>query len=406
MRRWTWALAGWIFAGWLLCPVWPDLWGASSTQVDKDISRKKKDLSNIKKELSLTKEKEKEIRGKESSVIENLSAIETDLYRKEKELKEMERQLGQIKDQRHDTKNQILMLNQGMERTRGELFSRLTALYKMGRISPEMLLLTSRSYLDLLRIDKCLRVIIDSDARILETHRYQVVLKERYEGELSRNQSQWQRSIAGVEKKREEIKKVREEKRVLLTSIRNQKVVTQRVIGELENRAKELQGFIEKLEKEKAALAYNKPKGEPAKGKLIPPVQGKVISLFKDRGQNGIEIKAAAGTEIRAVLPGRVLYADWFKGFGNVVIIDHGDHIFTVSGYSSQLLKKEGDTVAQGEPVALVGSAGSLKGPCLYFEIRRNGKPEDPIRWIPQLDKLVSLPGAKEEAKETGKKEM
>jgi murein hydrolase activator len=89
-----------------------------------------------------------------------------------------------------------------------------------------------------------------------------------------------------------------------------------------------------------------------------------------------------------------------------VVIIDHGDHIFTVSGYSSQLLKKEGDTVAQGEPVALVGSAGSLKGACLYFEIRRNGKPEDPIRWIPQLDKLVSLPGAKEEAKETGKKEM
>jgi murein DD-endopeptidase MepM/ murein hydrolase activator NlpD len=69
-------------------------------------------------------------------------------------------------------------------------------------------------------------------------------------------------------------------------------------------------------------------------------------------------------------------------------------------------LKKEGDTVAQGEPVALVGSAGSLKGACLYFEIRRNGKPEDPIRWIPQLDKLVSLPGAKEEAKETGKKEM
>jgi septal ring factor EnvC (AmiA/AmiB activator) len=406
MRRWTWVLMGWIFMGALLLPVLPDLWGAPSGQVEKDINRKKKDLNQIKKELSLTKEKEKEIRGKESSIIENLSAIETDLYKKGKELKEMERQLGQIKDQRQETKSQVVMLNQGMERTRGELFSRLTALYKMGRISPEMLLLTSRSYLDLLRIDKCLRVIIDSDARILETHRYQVVLKERYEGELSRNQSQWQRSISGVEKKGEEIKKVREEKRALLKSIRNQKVVTQRVIGELENRAKELQGFIEKLEKEKAALAYNKAKGEPVKGKLVPPVQGKVISLFKDRGQNGVEIKAPAGAEIRAVLPGRVLYADWFKGFGNVVIIDHGDHIFTVSGYSSQLLKKEGDTVTQGEPIALVGSAGSLKGPCLYFEIRRNGKPEDPIQWIPQLDKIVSLPGAKEEAKEKGKKEM
>ena len=130
-------------------------------------------------------------------------------------------------------------------------------------------------------------------------------------------------------------------------------------------------------------LAYGKPRGEPVKGKLIPPVQGKVISLFKEKGQNGIEIKAPAGTEIRAVLPGRVLYADWFKGFGNIVIIDHGDHIFTVSGYSSQLLKKEGDTVAQGEPIALVGSAGSLKGPCLYFEIRRNGNLRIPCSGSP-----------------------
>ena len=117
----------------------------------------------------------------------------------------------------------------------------------------------------------------------------------------------------------------------------------------MENRAKEFQGFIEKLEKEKAVCLRQINK-EPVKGKLIPPVQGKVISLFKERGQNGIEIKAPAGAEIRAVLPGRVLYADWFKGFGNVVIIDHGDHIFTVSGYSSQLLKKEGIPLRKGNP--------------------------------------------------------
>ena len=185
--------------------------------------------------------------------------METDLYKKEKELKEMERQLGQIKDQRQETKNQIVMLNQGMEQTREELFSRLTALYKMGRISPEMLLLTSRSYLDLLRIDKYLRVIIDSDARILETHRYQVVLKERYQEELIRNESQWQRSISGVEKKKEEIKKVREEKRALLKSIQNQKVVYQRVIGELENRAKELQASLKNWKKRRRCLLTANP---------------------------------------------------------------------------------------------------------------------------------------------------
>jgi septal ring factor EnvC (AmiA/AmiB activator) len=96
-----------------------------------------------------------------------------------------------------------------------------------------------------------------------------------------------------------------------------------------------------------------------------------------------------------------VLYADWFKGFGNVVIIDHGGYLFTVSGYSSQLLKKVGDTVSQGEAIALIGSEGSLKGPCLYFEIRHRGKAEDPLEWIPQLDKIVSVPDRnKKEKKE------
>jgi septal ring factor EnvC (AmiA/AmiB activator) len=117
-----------------------------------------------------------------------------------------------------------------------------------------------------------------------------------------------------------------------------------------------------------------------------------VISSFKEKGQNGVEIKAPMGAEIRAVLPGKVLYADWFKGFGNIVIIDHGDHTFTVSGYCSELLKKSGDVVSQGEVIALVGSSGSLKGPCLYFEIRRHGKPQDPVEWLSNLDRVVSLP--------------
>jgi len=368
----------------------PALWGAPPQQIEKDLVKKKKDLKTIKKELSKTKEKEKEIRGKESSILERLSAIETDLYRKQKELKQMERQLGLTKTRLQLTGDQIVMLNAGIDTTRGEFFSRLAALYKMGRISPETLLLSSASYLDLLRMDKYFKVILESDTLIVDTYLHQVALKERYQDSLLRDQSQWQRAIAEVTKKREEVKQVKEEQRTLLKSIQNQKVVYQKVIQELEARAKELQTLVEKLEKEKGLLAYGKSKSDYMKAPLIVPVQGKMISTFREKGQNGIEIKAPVGTEIRAVLSGRVLYADWFKGFGNVVIIDHGDHLFTVSGYGSQLLKKTGDSVEQGEPVALVGSSGSLKGPCLYFEIRHRGKPQDPTDWIPQLEKGTS----------------
>jgi septal ring factor EnvC (AmiA/AmiB activator) len=400
MRRWWWVLFAGVILGWFFNMGAVDLWAGRTDQIEKDLTQKKKDLKDVKKELSQTKEKEKEIRGKESSILESLHTIEAELYKKEKELKQMETQLAKTKEKLGQTKSQILMLNKGMGQTKEELFSRLTALYKMGRIPPEMFLLNSQSYIDLLRIDKYLRVIVDFDARLIETYRYQVALKERYQGELTQDQLQWERNISEVGKKKGEINKIRVEKRGLLKSIQNQKVVYQRLIGELEERSRGLQTLINKLERDKSLLAYGTSKYENLKGKLTPPVQGKVVSLFKERGQNGIEIKAPMGAEIRAVLPGKVLYSDWFKGFGNLVIIDHGDHTFTVSGYCSRLLKKAGDAVSQGEVIALVGSAGSLKGPCLYFEIRHQGKPQDPMRWISNLDKVAFLP----EGHEPGRK--
>ncbi|MGZ3524520.1 MAG: murein hydrolase activator EnvC family protein [Thermodesulfobacteriota bacterium] len=387
-RKWIWILlVGWIFTVGL-----SKLCAARTDQIDKDITQKKKDLKDINKEIHITKQKEKAAQGKESSILGTLHLLEVELYQKEKELKQMETQLVQTQEKLRQTKYQIVMLGKGMEHTQEELFSRLTALYKMERVPTEGLLLTSRSYPDLLRLDKYLRVIIDYDARLVETYRRQVVLKERYQGELVQDQFQGQRNISEIEKKKKEITKVSEEKRALLKSIQNQKVVYQKVILELEERAKGLQMLVDKLEREKSLMVHVKPKHEPLKGKLASPVQGKVISLFKEKGQNGIEIRAPIGAEVRAILPGKVLYADWFKGFGNIVIIDHGDHTFTVSGYCSELLKKLGDDVAQGETIALVGSAGSLKGPCLYFEIRHHGKPQDPMEWLSHLERIVSLP--------------
>jgi septal ring factor EnvC (AmiA/AmiB activator) len=383
---------GCFLIGWIFTFGAPELWTARSDQIEKDITQKKRDLKDIKKEISITKEKEKEMRGKESSILGTLHLLEMELYQKSGELKQMEAQLVQTQERLRQTKHQIVMLSQGMERTKEEFFSRMIALYKMERIPVEGFLLVSQSYLDLLRLDKFLRTIIDYDARLIETYRNQVALKERYQEELIQDQFQYQRNISEIERKKREIIKVSVEKRALLKSIQNQKVVYRKLVVELEERVKELQAFINKLEREKSLLAYGKSKNEVFKGKLSPPVQGKVISLFKEKGQNGIEIKAPMGAEIRAVLSGKVLYADWFKGFGNIVIVDHGDHTFTVSGYCSELLKKSGDNVSQGEAIALVGSAGSLKGPCLYFEIRHHGKPQNPMEWLSHLDRVVSLP--------------
>jgi murein hydrolase activator len=387
-------LAGWV---WILGgPGAGELWAGRTDRIDKELRQKRRNLKAIHKELSITREKEKEIRGKESSILESLNLLDTELSGREKELRRMEAQLIDIKEKVQTTRDQISLLNHASEETREELFSRLNALYKMGRAHPETFLFNSQPYADLLKVNKYLRVVIDFDAHLVNTYRDQVLLKEVSQNDLLRNQSLWQRSISEVAKKRKEVIKIRETKQTLLKSIQNQKAVYQKLIGELEGRGKELQALVDSLEQEKGKTAQVqvKPKVQIPRGKLIAPVEGNVISLFKEKGQNGIEISAPMGTEIRAILPGKVLYADWFKGFGNMMIIDHGEHLFTVSAYCSDLLKKVGDSVSQGEAIALVGSAGSLKGACLYFEIRQHGKPHDPMEWIPHSEKhkVVSLP--------------
>jgi len=396
MRGWKSFLWIGILVGSMLYVGSPPSWATQKERIEKEINQKKKDLKDIRKEISETREKERQIRGKETSILGTLQRIETELYQKEKEVKQMEAQLSQTKGRILQTQKQIYLLSGEMERTKEELFSRLRAIYRMGRTPPQLFLLNAQSYLDLLKMDKYLRVVVETDSRLLETYRSQLALKENYQKKLEEDRGQLERNLSEVEKRREEIREIREEKKALLKSIQNQKVVYQKLISELEERARALQSLIQKLEQEKSIVAYGKSKPLTFKGKLDPPVYGKVISLFKEKGQNGIEIQAPMGSEVRAILPGKVLFADWFKGFGNLMIIDHGEGMFTVSGYLSQLMKKAGETVEKGEVIAMVGSGGSLKGSCLYFEIRHRGKPQDPMDWISSSEKRVSLPEGSE----------
>jgi murein DD-endopeptidase MepM/ murein hydrolase activator NlpD len=98
--------------------------------------------------------------------------------------------------------------------------------------------------------------------------------------------------------------------------------------------------------------------------------------------QTGIDVRAPVGTPVRAVWDGRVAHAGWFKGFGNLLIVDHGDGVYSLMAHLDLLQKALGDTVRAGEEVGTVGETGSLKGPYLYFELRDGQRPIDPEPWL------------------------
>lgn len=124
------------------------------------------------------------------------------------------------------------------------------------------------------------------------------------------------------------------------------------------------------------------------RGKLKLPARGELGGRFgapREEGGvtwKGLFIKASAGQPVRAVADGRVIFADWLRGFGNLLILDHGNGYMSLYGNNESLLKQVGDTVPSGETVASVGSTGGAAESGVYFELRLDGKPFDPMKWV------------------------
>jgi murein hydrolase activator len=126
------------------------------------------------------------------------------------------------------------------------------------------------------------------------------------------------------------------------------------------------------------------------KGRLALPVRGELASRFGSPRQDsgvvwkGVLIAARGGEEVRAVAGGRVVFADWLRGFGNLLILDHGDSYMTLYGYNETLYKQVGDVIRRGERIATVGNSGGHPDSGLYFEMRHEGRPFDPMSWVPR----------------------
>jgi septal ring factor EnvC (AmiA/AmiB activator) len=97
-----------------------------------------------------------------------------------------------------------------------------------------------------------------------------------------------------------------------------------------------------------------------------------------------VDIEAAVGRDVTAVHAGHVVYTGWFKGYGNLIIVDHGNEYYTLYAHIAEIEAKEGEDVRQGQRIGTVGDTGSLAGPRLYFEVRYQGRPLDPEQWLRQ----------------------
>jgi septal ring factor EnvC (AmiA/AmiB activator) len=279
---------------------------------------------------------------------------------------------------------------------------RLLARYKAGREGYVRILFGATSITDLMRRSRLLNALLKADLASLTVLRDHARTARAARKEVAVALAEEDQSVKVEAERRLALQHKVDEQRVLLVSVQGEKGLHDQTVHELEEAEKELSSKLAEIGgASRTPTGTRKGSIRRARGKLPFPVDQGRIEVRFGRAidprfgtvtlQTGIDVRAPLGAPVRAVWSGKVAHAGWFRGFGNLLILDHGSGMFSLMAHLDQLQKALGDSVNVGEQVGTVGETGSLKGPYLYFELRDGQRPLDPERWLKRSRRAPAL---------------
>ncbi len=275
------------------------------------------------------------------------------------------------------------------------LSRRLVALYKISRMGTLHVLAPADSLTEVLKRKTALERILDHDERTRQAMAAQYADLQDLQEQMVRHQEDKRVRFAEYERQAAAVLRERSRREALLARIRDQQEVQRSAIEALKEAARELEREIQALGRAPEGSATRRPAASPSlaasKGLLIFPVNGRIQNYYGpyrlprlniQAFRNGVDIAAERGEPVRSVHAGTVLYARWFKAYGNIVVIDHGDHYYTVYAHLEDVFKSVDNRVEAGDVIATVGDSGAMDATGLYFEIRHYNRPLDPLEWL------------------------
>ena len=346
--------------------------------------------ADIERQLRDENRKIKKFSRQEVQILDGLNEIDKALNRARLTARKLRRDAVIISEEIEKTQQRIAALNQSMKAARNYAGKRLNALFRMQMMGRLEMAAAPLSLFDFVITQNGLKKVVASDFTLLDAQARNMKELNALEQDLNSQhklKSDLQEQLAYEIKvrKRESLKK--EE---ILKEIRRRKRLALAAKESLEVSARALNQTISAIAPQ-ADSSRVKTSFARQKGQLPYPVTGKIISKFgtKRKGdynaftfQSGIDIKAERGTPVKNVFTGEVMFSQWLKGYGNLMIINHGNNYYTLYAHVEELYKKKGERVDTGEIIGTAGDTGSIKGPCLHFEVRHHGKPVDPLKWL------------------------
>lgn len=370
------------------------------------LKAKKEALGEVRRQLAEERARASAARQREVSLLTELEQMDRTLAKKRAELRRLDQRLAQVEAELERLTGQRSRVAEDTVAQQAALAARLRALDRVRQtpVGPDWLAAGDRvararlaedlarvARLDLERLAE-----FEDTAERLSTRR-EAVARGRRELVALRRAGEAERAAIDAEQER---------RRTLLAGVRDNRATHERMAAELEEANRRLEALVRELGRRapvRAAVARpSEPRGPrpPAvglgalRGQLPWPTEGRIVAGFgrqvhprfgTETFRNGVDIEATEGAPIRAVYGGTVLYRGWLKGYGNLIILDHGHGYYTLYAHASELLVEEGERVSAGQGIARVGDTGSLAGARLYFEVRYQGRAEDPQPWLRRL---------------------
>jgi septal ring factor EnvC (AmiA/AmiB activator) len=348
-----------------------------------------------------------QLRSNISELRQDIGSDKQQQTRLQKELKRLEKQVADANHRLRDTEEQLARqrqaqqqlqaesnaLNQKLERQKQLLSQQLRASYTPSEQQTLKLLLNQTSPAEAGRILTYYGYFSRAQLHTIEATRSSIDKLQETDKKLQQGRDKLEALKHQQQQEQDELAEHKAEHKTLLGKLNNRIQGNERSLATMLADEQALTKLLRELEAKQAKAAKeakgkNVPDSGKLKGKLQWPTKGKIEHSFGDsRNQGrmtwqGVMISGEEGQEIRAISSGKVVFADWMRGYGLLLIIDHGNNLMSLYGHNQSLYKKTGDNVGDNEAVAALGSSDNGNEAALYFELRHKGKPVDPEKWL------------------------
>ena len=390
MNRSRKILAVLIFLVLLLTPSAAKKPAAKKSSIDSQIAAEEKKRSDLAKQAQNYREQVKKMGIKVDGLLTKVNTLQQDESMAEQELTVLELQNQKIQENIEVLDTYMKEEQVKIDELSGKMRERILDMYKYGETGRMRTLFASRSVFEAVENAYLLKFVNNRDEDILSQLQSRLQNMDLSRQTMDDHQERLKEKTEAVAEQRDKYNQSIKDTNKFIASLQRQKALAEKAAIEAEEAQKAAGAMIAELQRKRArARAFIPATGKgskfdwPVRGPMASPFGYRIHPILKRKIlHTGIDIASPGGTPVKTAAPGEVIYNGWLRGYGRVVVVDHGRGFSTLYAHLSASLVQEGQIVKAGTVIGRVGKTGNVTGYHLHFEVRVYGTPENPIKYL------------------------